>query len=123
MATNLYSIASVYINGALLAEETTVGIDRDSKAQEQYTVAKGFAGLSPGSPVTMISLDNAVPSQDFEVNPGQFIKQLQVVEVTVFAAGRTLTSKGFITSDNFGHAVNAEAKISMKFIGEYADWV
>src|ERR1019366_2179867 len=105
MALQLSSLASVYINGKLLTEEASVGVDRDSKAQQVDTVAKGFAGMSPGAAQTMIEVDNGVPAADFELDPGAFILGLQVVEVTVFAAGRTLTVKGFIIKDNFNHAV------------------
>lgn len=122
MALQLYTLAAIYVNGALLSEESSVGIDRDTNAQQVLTVAKGFAGLSPGAQMTMINVDNAVPSADFELNPDKFMKGLAVVEITVFAAGRTLTTKGFVIKDNFQHAVNSDSKLSFSFIGEPSTW-
>lgn len=118
----LYTKAVVYMNGGLLSEESEISVKRSTNAQVVETVAKGFAGLSPGAARAEIDITNAVPSADFELNPGQFMLQLQVVEVTVFAAGRTFTSKSFVLSDNFTHAVNTSSKLSMNLIGQFEDW-
>jgi hypothetical protein len=122
MALQLYTLALVYVNGSLLAEEADVSVDRDARAQEVATVAKGFAGLSPGAAITKIDVTNAVPSAGFELNPGAFIKQLAVVELTILAAGQTLTAKGFIPQDTFQHGVSKEASLRFAFIGEPVDW-
>ncbi|KYF87787.1 hypothetical protein BE20_24900 [Sorangium cellulosum] len=119
---DLYTKAQVYVNSALLAEEASVTIKRSTGAQQVKTVAKGFAGLSPGSPMCEITVSNAVPSADFELDPGQFMKDLEVVEVTIFAAGRTATSKGFITDDNFSHAVDTASKLDFTFVGQFPEW-
>ena len=114
MALQLYTLIGVYVNGALLAEEGTVSIDVDSRAQEVNTVAKGFAGLSPGAAKIMVRVDNAIPAAAFEVNPGKYLQSLQVVEFTFFAAGATLTTKGFITKYSISHGVNSDAKLSFE---------
>ena len=54
MALQLYTLVGAYVDGALLAEEGTVSIDVDSRAQEVNTVVKGFAGLSPGAAKIMV---------------------------------------------------------------------
>lgn len=117
-----YTKATVYWNGTLLSEESSVTVKRVSGAQPVKTTAKGFAGMSPGAPMLSISIDSAVPSSDFELNPGPIIENLEDGEITVFAAGRTLTSKGFITDDNFTHAVESQSKLSFEFTGQFADW-
>jgi len=122
MSTQLYTLAEVYWNGRKLAEEASVKVARDSKAQVVATVARGFAGMSPGAKDISISVENAVPAADFELNPGEYIDGLVAGEITVFAAGKTLSSKGFIIKDDFSHAVNSEAKLSFDFVGEFADW-
>lgn len=119
----LYTRALVTINGRLLTQEMNLTIDRDTKAQEIETVALGFAGVSPGSMVTRIKIDNAVPAADFELNPGPFMLALQVVEVGVLAAGRQLTVKMFVLTDNFSHATNSPSKLEMSLIGGPSDWV
>lgn len=118
----LYTKASIYKDGSLLSEEADLTVKRMTGAQVAKTVAKGFAGLSPGAPMIQISVTNAVPATDFEYNPGSNMANLDVVEITVFAAGRTLTSKGFITDDNFSHAVETPSKLSFEFTGQFADW-
>lgn len=117
-----YSKAVVYVNSSVLSEEASVTIKRSSGSQAVKTVAKGYAGESPGSPMTEITVSNAVPSADFELDPGQFINNVEIVEITVFAAGRTLTVKGSIIDDNFSHAVDSEAKLEFNFRGGQSQW-
>ncbi len=118
-----YSKAVVYVNGNLLTEESTATVKREAGGNAVKTVAKGYSGRSPGAPMTMITVKNAVPSEDFEFNPGAFMNNTVAVEVSVFAAGRTLTVEGFIISDNFQHGVDAAAELEFEFEGGPSDWV
>lgn len=116
----------MYLNGALLAEEMSVTLERDTKAIEIETVVKGLAGYSPGAARTTCDVECAVPVADFELNPGKYWSNNGtpvVVEWTLFAAGRTLTFKGWIPKDKFQHGVNQASKISFSAVGQYADWV
>lgn len=122
MATDRYTEAYVYIDGRLLAEEASLTISRATNSQAVNTVAKGYGGESPGAASIEISVESAVPSADFDLNPGSFMQTLKPVELTVFAAGKTLTSKGFIISDSFTHGVNTAASISFQFRGSFQDW-
>lgn len=123
MALEVYTLAIITIDGGLLTEEASVSVDRDSRAQEVSTVAKAFAGLSPGAGIMHVDVENGVPSSDFELNPGKyFAKNLKVCEVVIYAAGRSLTFNAFIPKDTFRHGVNAEAKLSFHIVGEMADW-
>jgi hypothetical protein len=119
---NLYTKATVYIDGSLLSEESKVSIKRTTGAQIAKTVAKGLAGVTPGSPMMEISISSAVPSADFELNPGKYMKLLQPTEVTIFAAGRTLTTKGFVMSDSFTHAVDSASALDMEITAQWTDW-
>ena len=38
-------------------------------------------------------------------------------------AGRVLTWKGFIISDNFTHSVNTPSKLKFTVVGGFSDWV
>lgn len=118
----LYTAAFVYVNGALLSEEASVTVSRATNSQQVITVAKGYAGESPGAAMCEITVESAVPAGDFELNPDKFMTDLKVVEFTVFAAGNTLTFKGFIISDNFSHAANTESKLSFQARGQFAEW-
>lgn len=122
MSTQLYTQCEVYLDGAKLTEETGVKLGRTTKAQLVETVARGFAGMSPGAKMITVSVDNAAPAASLEVDPGTYMTGLRVAELTLFAAGKTLTSKGFITDDSFSHSVNTPSAISFEFIGEWAEW-
>ena len=64
-----------------------------------------------------------LPSADFELNPGKFMKKLQEVEIGILGpGGKQLTARGFIISDNFQHAVNSESSLEMSFRGKMKDW-
>lgn len=127
MALQLYSQCEVFLNGSKLAEEAQVSIERNTSAQVVNTVAKGFAGVSQGAQAMHVKITNAVPAVAFEINPGTFMGMIsggsmQVVELTLFAAGQTLTAKGFVMNDSFSHAVNTESKLDFALICEPADW-
>lgn len=123
MAANLslYSLIYLTINGALLTEHLSVEVRRLTDAQVIKTVGKGFAGVSPGSLWCSIDIKNAIPSADFELDPGPFMKALQSVEVGLQLASKQGTSKGFIIEDSFSHAVDSPSGLSMKFIGTFPD--
>lgn len=121
-----YTKATVYFNGGKLSEEASVTIKRMTNSQEVDTVDKGYSGESPGSAKIEISVSNAVPSVDFEMNPGDFMLGVAPgagsVEISIFAANRTLTTKGFVISDNFSHAVNSASKLDFEMRCSPANW-
>jgi len=115
--------ANVYINGSLLTEESTCTVKRTDGGNTVKTVAKGFAGRSPGAPMTAITVKNAVPSADFEFNPGAFMGNTEAIEVSVFAAGKTLTCTGFITNNNFKECANSTSmRLAFTFEGGESKW-
>lgn len=117
-----YSLAYVTVNGSLLTEHASMDITRSTGSQAVMTVAKGYAGESPGASTVEIDITNAVPSADFEFNPGPFMKALQPVEIGIIVASKTLVAKGFIISDAIKHSVNSESTLSFKFRGQFADF-
>ncbi len=122
MSAQQYTQVESYINGKKLAENMSVKLSRTTKAQVVETIARGFAGVSIGARSISVTLENGVPSADFELDPGAFMKNLTVVELTLFAAGRTLTSRGFIIEDDFSGSVNSPSGLSFSFVGEFAEW-
>lgn len=118
----LYTQAFVYINSALLAEEAEVRVARTTNASDVLTVAKGFAGQSPGAAMTTITVTSAVPAADFEFDPGRYMNTLETVEVTIAAAGKTMTLKGFIPEDGFNHSVNSQSQLEFTIKGNFALW-
>lgn len=121
-----YTKASVLLEGALLTEAATVTVHRHSGAQPVNTIEKGFAGISPGAASMEIDVSNAVPSADFERDPGQFRKKSDgtplPTNITVMAAGKSLNTVGFLTEDDFSYATNQDAKLNFKALCKYAEW-
>jgi hypothetical protein len=129
MALAVYSIGEIVVGGKFLSNEASMAITRRTNSQAVLTVALGYAGESPGAPMTEVEVTNCVPSAGFEMDPGQYMGDgapggqqvgLQSVQFTVFAATQRLVFNGFIVEDNFSHAVNSEAKLSFKARGEFA---
>lgn len=118
----LYTKASVYINGRLLTESSNVTIKRESGSNPVETIHKGYAGESPGAKKANITVRNAVPSADFELDPGPFMNNDEAVELSIFAAGRTATATGFIYEDNFQMGVGNAAELEFSFRTGQLDW-
>lgn len=119
---SLYSLAYVLVDGAILTEEASVTVNRATNSQAVNTVAKGYAGESPGAASVEIQVSSAVPSADFELDPGRFMKALKDVEIGVLVAGKQLTARGFIISDSFKHSVNSESMLDFNFRGGFAEY-
>ncbi len=120
--TQLYTLAYVLVKGRILAEEGSVEMDRATNSQAVETTAKGYAGESPGAATIQLQVTSAVPSADFEMNPGPYMANLTEVEIAVMAAGKQLTATGFIIADSFKHSVNAASSLQFTFRGAFKDW-
>lgn len=125
MSSNLqlYTSATIRIDGKSLTESSSISINRASNAKESNTTQKGFAGMTAGAANLEISVDNAVPSLDFELNPSAFMFENRVVEFIITAAGRTLITYGFIVSDSFSQSVDSSTKLTFTAKCQYASWL
>jgi hypothetical protein len=113
----LYSLLFGAINGTLLAEEQQIDVSRTANAQVVNTVAKGFAGVSPGAAMCEVDVKNAVPSGGFEIDFGPNIAGLIPVSVQVLGpGGKALKSQAFVLSDTIRHGVNQEATYDFKAV-------
>lgn len=121
-ALQLYTLAYVLVDGAILTEEASVTVNRATNSQAVNTVAKGYAGESPGAASVEIQVSSAVPSADFELDPGRFMKSLKDVEIGILVAGRQMTVRGFIISDSFKHSVNSESMLDFTFRGGFSEY-
>lgn len=64
----LYDLAFVKVNGELLGENIESDCSVESDAAQVKTIPQGFSGITPGSPVVMFTLKNAVPISGQEFN-------------------------------------------------------
>jgi hypothetical protein len=112
-----YTIILAVVNGNLLAEEQEVDTTRTANAQQVDTVVKGFAGLSPGSPMLEVDIANAAPQGGFEFDAGPYILSLTPVPVQVIGpGGKSLRGDCFIISDALKHGVGQQARYSFRCI-------
>lgn len=118
----LYSNALVHVDGKLLTQENSLTVEKKSGLNPVFTTVDGFAGMTQGATTVEVSIDNAVPSVDFELNPDPYMRTGAVVEVMIEMAGRLTTIKGFITDTTYSHSVNDSSKLSMKLMCRFEDF-
>ena len=124
MAGNLviYTNAFVTLSNTILSQEASVSIRRTTGSQIVGTVPLGYAGESPGMAMCEIDVESAVPIAGFEYDPTTVMQGLIPVELGIIAAGKACKAKGFIIEDDFKHALNQEAKQSIRFRGAMPVW-
>lgn len=111
----LYTILLSVVNGVLLAEEQEIDFSRTANSQAVDTVAKGYAGESPGSPMLEVDIHGAMPSGGFEFDAGPYIQSLTTVAIQVIGpGGKVMKGDAFIISDNGRHGVNQQARYSFR---------
>lgn len=118
----LYSNAYVQVDGKLMTEEASVSVEKKSGLNPVFTVVEGFAGMTQGAATCEVSVDFAVPSADFQLNPDPYMRTGAVVEVGIIMASRQTVMKGFITDASYSHSVNDSSKLSMKFMCRFSDF-
>lgn len=118
----IYTNAFVTLNNAILSQEASVSIRRTTGSQIVGTVPLGYAGESPGMAMCEIDIESACPIAGFEYDAGTVMNGLIPVELGIVAAGKTAKAKGFIIEDDFKHALNQEAKQSIRFRGQFPIW-
>ena len=122
MGSSLYTNAAIDMNGQRLLEASTVEIDRASGAVDQMTLAKGWAGKSPGSRKMTVKVTNGVLAAGWEFDAGGSIAALLINSFTIYAGNSFLTSTGFIISDSFKKGVDQNASYEFTIEAEYAVW-
>ena len=94
----IYDQMYAYINGKLLAENTSIGTELTGQQQEVDTLVRGFAGISPGPDKRTISFENVIPVSGMEVEVEKYY--LNKVELDVRlqqgGSGRKYEGKGFV---------------------------
>lgn len=118
----LYANAYVTFNGEIMAEEASVSVELKSGLNPVFTVSAGLAGMSQGAATVEISVEEAVPSAGFDINPGRYMITGEVVEVGIITAGHQAVFPCFLTDATFSHSVNDASKMSMKFTGRFAEF-
>lgn len=125
MAANdpqLYTLIYVLADSALLSEEASVTLNRETGSQPAKTVAKGYAGETPGAPMVELQVSNMVPAAGMEFDAGQYMVAMKPIEMGLLSHGKQLTFKGFIVSDSIKHAASGEAGYDFNVRGVFSEW-
>jgi hypothetical protein len=118
-----YSLLFETVDGALLAEEQSITIDRTTNSQAVSTVAKGYAGESPGAAMTEVTVESALPAGGFEFDA--FKKMAALIPTNLYTigpGGKQLKAQVFIISDTVRHGVNQPASYTFKARGTLSAW-
>ena len=117
-----YATSLVYVNSSLLAEESSVTINRNTNSQQMITLHGGYAGESSGAEIVNVTVQSNIPSSGFEFDPGQFMLGSRYVEFDIRIGSETIAFEGQITSDNFAHAVGSSAALSFSARGKFSKY-
>lgn len=118
----LYTRAKVYVDSALLAEESSVTVQRSTQSTPVYNTPSGYGGETPGAPMIELTVESNVPNGGFDLQPSNF-NDLGFVEIVVeLENGSLLPFEGFIYQDNFQHAINSNATFSLNARAKAVSW-
>ncbi len=118
----LYSNAYATMNGAVLTEVGSIRINKNPNLNLVSTLAKGLSGVTMGAGMCEVTLETAVPSADFELNPDKFMQIGKQVEFGAVMAGRQMQSKMFITSAEYSAGVGQPTSLTISLVGPLAAW-
>lgn len=113
MSQQIYSKADLFADGVLIAEATGITINHRPSLNAVNTINKGFAGVSPGTKSAEIQLESAVPRVGVDYDYTDAMNTNKLIEVVVFARGKKLKTKGFISDMSERYGVDQAASLSI----------
>lgn len=122
----LYSQITLYINGTLLAENTTIETALEADIQDVMTITQGWTGITPSPVVRSVTATNVIPQQggdgiDFEDLMLQNTEvTMKMVEGSDGGQARVCETDGYIVSVPRSAAVGQTTTISFTFRGKPA---
>lgn len=117
MALQQYEKGALFLEGSLLVDVINFSLDHDAALQPIHTMQKGFAGVSPGSPMTKGSVSGGIPRAGLELDYLSKLQGVSVVEFVVFAHSKKKKFKGYITNIKEQYGADRAAEYSFDFIG------
>lgn len=115
----LYDQVFAWIDGKLLAENTSVSVEQQGDDQDVMTVVKGFAGVSPSPKKTMVSFENVVPIVGFEFDAFKSFNEtsFHVLRLQLGGSGKQLNTKGVVRAPKMGSGTGQTTTLSFEFHG------
>jgi len=120
--SKIYSSGFCTFDNLLLTEVGEFSINKNPNINPVLTLVRGFAGINIGAGVCEVTIETAVPSADFEVNPEPFMKTGKEIEMGFVLAGRQMAVKMFITGANYAVGVGRPTSLSISLIGPLAEF-
>jgi hypothetical protein len=116
----LYDQAVMFLNGALLTDNTTVSVSYEGDDQDVMTIPKGWAGITPSPRKLMVKFELLIPKDGPEFDLiGKFLNSEKVtLGLQLLGSGKKVTSDGYLRNPNMEFGVGQTAKISCEFHGE-----
>ncbi len=110
-------------NGQLLVEEQEIDWNRTANAVEVDTVAKGWAGTSPGSPKIVVDVGNAMPSGGFEFDAGPYVSSQVPVPFQILGpGGKSMKGDCIFMHDGGKHGVGQQARYTFTLMMAITQW-
>ena len=131
MALQQYARAQISIAGVgVLSEAASITVRRSTNSNAVTTIAKGYCGETPGACMSELTVESAVPSTGYELDPGPFMLALNpqagglnpdgtTFEVSVLDGGPTFSFTGYIIEDSFSYSTNANSSLSFTVRGQF----
>lgn len=119
-----YTIPYINVNEHFLSDSAKVDSQNirniiDVPPKVMHTVAKPFAGITPGCSHVEITISNIEPSYEFESNPEKFIGSYQDIDFTIDYGDQERSFRGSITRDNFASATKSGSKLWFTASGQF----
>lgn len=119
----IYVVCFEYADGALLAETQSISIDRETGAQRVATLAKGWAGVTPGVAMCTFTVEAAVPAAGFEFDAGKKMAGLIPTKLyTLGPGGKQFKGEAIILGDSFKQGVGQAAAYTFRAEGPFSLW-
>lgn len=115
----LYSRIYLYIEGQLLAENTTIETALEADIPDVMTNARHWSGITPAPVVRTVTAENVIPLPGVEFPFEQTMLNYEEVEIMMQedGSGRKCTTKGYIVNVPRSAGVGANSTISFTFRG------
>jgi hypothetical protein len=119
----LYALIFPTMDGSLLIEAKSISIDRTTNSQPVSTLAKGYAGESPGAAMSEFTVDSAIPANGFEFDMGKKMAALSTGHLYLLGpGGQQYKGEVFVFADSVKSGVNQEAAYSFRARGPMTLW-
>jgi hypothetical protein len=113
-----YEKGALFFGNVLLVEIQNFTVEHDAALSPVHTMQKGFAGVSPGSPMSKIEQASGIPRSGIEFDYLSKLQNVEIVEAVVYRGGKKLTAKGYITTVKEAFGTDKAAEISVSWIGK-----